>query len=522
MPSGLDFGRLAARLHRPSVLVVLPVLALAACSDLATPDRFPTRPARASSSDALGPDSLVPREHRPIPGQYIVVFNSSVQDAPRLAEALVAGGGGELQHTYTDALRGFSAKLPDAAVDALSHNPNVESIEADALVEVEGEESPVPSWGLDRVDQAKNRLDSKYDYVSAAGTGVNVYIVDTGIRTTHSDFGGRAFEAFTTVNDGLGATDCIGHGTHVAGTVGGAAYGVAKNVRLFSVRVIPCGGSAPMSDLIAALDWIAQNRELPAVVNISLSGEYSDAANQAVAGVIATGAVVAAAAGNDFGDACLHSPGSASEALTVGASNSADMQAGYSNFGPCVDLLAPGALIKSDYFGTDTSTTVMSGTSMATPHVSGAAALYLSLNPKATPVQVASAILRTATSGVLTNLGAGSPNLLLYTGALSSWAPVPDPTPTPTPTPSDNPPTASFTASCSKAGCVFDASASTDDFGIASYAWNFGDGTPSTSSASATATHTYAAGGVYTVVLTVTDTAGHSARTSKLVRAKRS
>jgi subtilisin family serine protease len=520
MPLGLDFGRSPARLHFPSVLVVLSVLALAACSDLATPDRVPT-PAARRSSNSLGPDSLVPREHRPIPGQYIVVFNSGVQDAPGLAKALVAGGGGELRHTYTDALRGFSARLPDAAVDALSHNPNIESIEADALIEVEGVESPVPSWGLDRIDQVKNHLDSKYDYASPAGNGVNVYIVDTGIRTTHADFGGRAFEAFTSVNDSLGATDCIGHGTHVAGTVGGTAYGVAKNVRLLSVRVLPCSGSAPMSDLIAALDWIAQNRELPAVVNISLSGEHSDAANQAVAGVVATGAVVVAAAGNDFGDACVHSPGSASDALTVGATNAADLQAGYSNFGPCVDLLAPGTLIKSDYFGTDTSTALMSGTSMATPHVSGAAALYLSLNPKATPVQVASAILRTATSGIITNLGAGSPNLLLYTGALSSWAPVPDPTPTPTPTPSDNPPTASFTASCSKAGCAFDASASTDDVGIATYSWDFGDGTSSVISTSATATHAYPAGGAYMVVLTVTDTAGHVARTSKLARAKR-
>ena len=511
MPLGLDFGRSPARLHLASILVVLPVLALVACSDLATPDRLPTRAARRSSSDSLGPDSLVPREHRPIPGQYIVVFNSDVPDAPGLAKALVAGAGGELRHTYTDALRGFSAKLPDAAVDALSHNPNIASIEADASVDIEGQESPVPSWGLDRIDQVKNHLDSKYNYVSPAGNGVNVYIVDTGIRTTHADFGGRAFEAFTTVSDSLGATDCIGHGTHVAGTVGGTAYGVAKNVRLFSVRVIPCSGSAPMSDLIAALDWIAQNRELPAVVNISLSGEYSDAANQAVAGVVASGAVVVAAAGNDFGDACAYSPGSASDALTVGASNVGDYQAGYSNFGPCVDLFAPGSVITSDYFGTDTSTYVMSGTSMSTPHVSGAAALYLSLNPTSTPVQVASAILRTATSGILTNLGAGSPNLLLYTGALSSWAPVPGPTPT-----------ASFTASCSKANCAFDASGSTDDVGITTYAWDFGDGTPSASSTSATATHAYAAGGAYTVVLTVTDTAGHVAKTSKLVRAKRS
>jgi len=517
MPIGLASGRSPARRHLAHTLIVLPWLVLAACSDLATPDRVPARAARRSYSDSLGPDSLVPREHVQIPGQYIVTFDTRVQDAPGLAKALVADAGGELRHTYTNALRGFSAKLPDAAVEALSNNPNVASIEPDATVDIEGDESPVPSWGLDRIDQTKNHLNSKYIYDSTAGAGVNVYIVDTGIRTTHADFGGRASEAFTTVTDSLGATDCIGHGTHVAGTVGGTAYGVAKSVRLFSVRVIPCSGSAPMSDLIAALDWVAQNRVLPAVVNISLSGEYSDAANQAVAGVVASGAVVVVAAGNDFGDACANSPGSASDALTVGASNMGDMQAGYSNFGPCVDLFAPGSVITSDYFSSDTSTSTMSGTSMATPHVSGAAALYLALNPAATPVQVASAILRTATSGVLTNLGAGSPNLLLYTGALNSWAPLPSPTPSP----GDSPPTASFTASCSKVGCQFDGSASTDDLGISSYTWDFGDGSAPATGTSATATHVYATAGAYMVVLTVTDTGGHTAQASRSVRAKR-
>lgn len=515
MSIGVDLRRSLTSGRSGSALCVLALVSMAACRDVETPDRTLNPSVRRSSSDSLGRDSLTPRTSRVIPGQYIIVFNSDVHDAPGLAKALVQAHGGQLRHTYGDAVRGFAATLPDAAVSALKQNPSVARIEPDALIDVEGDESPVPSWGLDRIDQTRNHLDSKYSYVSAAGAGVNVYIVDTGIRTTHADFGGRAVEAFTTVSDSLGATDCIGHGTHVAGTVGGSAYGVAKNVRLFSVRVLPCSGSAPMSDLIAALDWIAQNRQLPAVVNISLSGEHSDAANQAVAGVVASGAVVVAAAGNDFSDACAYSPGSAPDALTVGASNVADMQAGFSNFGPCVDLFAPGSMIKSDYFSNDTSTIIMSGTSMATPHVSGAAALYLSLNPTATPVQVASAILRTATSGILTYLGVGSPNLLLYTGALASWAPVADPIPAPTPA------TASFTASCSKASCAFDASASTDAVGIASYTWDFGDGTPPASSKSTTTSHAYAAASAYTVVLTITDTAGHVAKTSKVVRTKR-
>lgn len=501
------------------------LLLLGACRDLATPERTATGHARFSATDSLGSDSLVPPEHRIIPGQYIVVFNAAVQDAAGLAQALVAAHGGELHRTYSSAIHGFAASLPEAAVDALAHNPNVESIEPDAVVEPEDEETPVPSWGLDRIDQAKTRLDSKYDYASAAGNGVNVYIIDTGIRTTHRDFGGRAVEAFTTVDDSLGATDCLGHGTHVAGTAGGTAYGVAKRVRLYSVRVIPCSGSAPMSDLIAALDWVATNRVLPAVVNISLTGEYSDAANQAVAAVVATGATVVVAAGNDWGDACTVSPASAKSALTVGASNASDMRASFSNSGPCVDLFAPGVNIASDYFGADTAMLIMTGTSMASPHVAGAAALYLSLNPTATPDQVANALLAGATRGILTNLDGTSPNLLLYTGAISAvTAPSPTPwSPSPTPTPgTDSPPEASFTANCTKSGCQFDASASTDDKGIVSYSWDFGDGSPRVTLATAATSHTYAAAGAYTVTLTVTDTVGQTASTRLSVRAKRS
>jgi subtilisin family serine protease len=506
-----------------SFLISCGFLTLIACG---TPDQLTAPPFGSRQALAIAPSS--PRAR--LADQYIVTLAAVEVDVKGAAKELITGAGGEVLRTYSSALRGFSARIPATALEKLKQSPRILAIEPDQLIETQETststavswelESPVPSWGLDRIDQAKNRLDSKYSYVSAAGAGVNVYIVDTGIRLTHTDFGGRAFEAFTTVNDSLGAGDCRGHGTHVAGTVGGAVYGVAKKVRLFSVRVLPCDGSAPMSDLIAALDWIAQNRELPAVVNISLGGEQSNAANEAVAGVVASGAVVVVAAGNDLGDACEHSPASAASALTVGASNVGDMRSGWSNFGPCVDLFAPGSSISSDYFGTDTSMVILSGTSMATPHVSGAAALYLSIYPTASPVQVASAILGTATRDILTNLDAESPNLLLYTGDFSAWAPTPDSSTTPAPTPIDNPPTATFFASCWKLSCVFTASASTDDVGITTYAWNFGDGTTSASISSA-ATHSYRAGGTYTVTLTVTDTKGHVAKTSKLVRAKR-
>jgi len=489
-------------------------VAITACDNSTPLEHITARQALRSSANN-GDSAAVGRGQRTIAGQYIVVFRSDVQDPPSLAKNLVATHGGEIRFTYSAALRGFAASLPDAAVDAIAHNPNVELIESDAVLDTQGEESPVPSWGLDRIDQAKNRLDGKFDYAAPAGLGVHAYIIDSGIRSTHADFVGRIGTGVDFVGDGIGTEDCLGHGTHVSGTLGGAAYGVAKQVTIHPVRVFGCSGGTESSVVIAALDWVIANAQRPAVVNMSLGGDLDSALNTAVQNAVAHGLTVAVAAGNSSADACSYSPASASNALTVGASNIDDMQAAFSNGGPCVDLFAPGVRIQSDYFANDTSVLIMAGTSMAAPHVAGAAALYLSVNPTATPKQVSDALVAGATHGILTSLGAGSPNLLLYTGGIGA-AVITAPSPT-----TDSPPTASFTAGCSKTVCRFDAGGSSDDHGIVSYVWTFGDGSAPVTSTTAVVTHTYSVPGAYTVVLTVSDGLGQTAKASRVVRPKK-
>jgi aqualysin 1 len=338
--------------------------------NLAGPSELPDAIAPEFSSSQVIPSSHI------IPNQYIVVFKSSLPNAAAEARALVAQHGGTLRFTYTSAIKGFAADLSARAVEALRHNPNVAYIEPDQAVELFDTEATPPSWGLDRVDQRKLPLSSSYSYM-ATGARVNVYIIDTGIRTSHVEFGGRAMGAYSSVKGKSSTDDCNGHGTHVAGTVGGRTYGIAKGVALYAVRVLDCDGSGSYSGVIAGIDWVTAHRQLPAVANMSLGGGKSQPLNDAVQGSIAAGVTYSVAAGNSNFDACSFSPASAPGAITVGATTRQDAQTYYSNWGRCVDLYAPGDSITSAWNTSDTATAIKRGTSMAAPHVAGAAALYL-------------------------------------------------------------------------------------------------------------------------------------------------
>ncbi len=349
-----------------------------------------------------------------IPGEYIVVMEPGApKQAAGNARRDARSEGGQIRFTYNHTISGFAAKLPARALEAMRDNPNVAYVEADQRVSLSATQSPA-TWGLDRIDQRNLPLSNSYTY-NATGSGVTAYIIDTGIRASHSDFGGRVASGYTSISDGQGTNDCHGHGTHVSGTVGGATYGVAKSVTLKPVRVLDCSGSGTDSGVIAGVDWVTGNKSGPAVANMSLGGGVSSALDSAVQSSINAGVTYAVAAGNDNGaNACNGSPSRVGAALTVGSSTSSDARSSFSNIGTCLDLFAPGSSITSDWYTSNTATNTISGTSMATPHVAGVAALYLQGNPSASASTVSSAIVNGATSGVLTNVGTGSPNRLLY------------------------------------------------------------------------------------------------------------
>jgi subtilisin family serine protease len=348
-----------------------------------------------------------------IQGRYIVVFRpgtagNEVNKAAQRAHGL----GGEIYYTYDAALVGFAASLPEPALKGLVHNPNVEYIEADQVVSLDTTQSPA-TWGIDRIDQSNLPLSNSYTY-NFTGAGVTAYIIDTGIRFSHNEFGGRAVSGYDFVDNDSDASDCNGHGTHVAGTVGGATYGVAKAVSLVAVRVLNCSGSGTTSGVIAGINWVTtQHTTGKAVANMSLSGAVSTSLDTAVKNSIADGVVYAVAAANNNRDACKFSPARVPEAITVGATTSTDARASYSNYGKCLDLFAPGSSITSAWYTGDSATNTISGTSMASPHVAGVAALYLE-GHSGTAQEVRDAIVGAATSGVVSNAGRGSPNLLLY------------------------------------------------------------------------------------------------------------
>jgi subtilisin family serine protease len=365
-----------------------------------------------------------------IDGQYIVVLKDQTTRAGAdSAKTRVRNRGGKVQHEYGRVLNGFSATLTPKALTDVRSDPAVAYVEPDRVIALDATQTSA-TWGLDRLDQRTLPLSTTYTYDST-GAGVTAYIIDTGIHFSHNEFGGRASSGYDAV-DGGAADDCNGHGTHVAGTVGGSTYGVAKGVKLVAVRVLNCSGSGSTSGVIAGINWVTTNHAARSVANMSLGGGASAALDTAVTNSIASGVVYGVAAGNESANACNGSPSRVPNAITVGATTSGDARASFSNFGTCVDLFAPGQSITSSWYTSDTATNTISGTSMATPHVVGAAARLLE-GSAMTPQQVRDTMVANATPNVVTNPGTGSPNRLLFTPVAGT--PTPDPTPDPTPPP---------------------------------------------------------------------------------------
>jgi subtilisin family serine protease len=388
--------------------VAVTAFVLVACAE---PPSTPTAPLTQGPTLAPlyargGPDEIA--------GQYIVVFKDNVDDADGKAKEKSGKRNGKLKHSYHSALKGFAAELSDEAVQDLRADPDVAYIEADQTISLATTQSGA-TWGIDRIDQRNRPLSGTYTYTSTA-SNVFAYIIDTGIQTSHPQFGGRASAVFDAIGDGRNGQDCNGHGTHVAGTVGSATYGVAKAVRLRAVRVLNCSGSGTNSGVIAGMDWVRNNASRPAVANMSLGGGFSSAVNTAANNLANSGVFLAVAAGNSNANACNYSPSSASAVTSVMSSTSTDAKSSFSNWGSCTHLYAPGSSITSTWLNGGTNT--ISGTSMATPHVTGVAALYKAVNGDVSSSALRTWLINNATANVISGNRSGTPNRLLYKSTL--------------------------------------------------------------------------------------------------------
>ncbi|MEU6353432.1 S8 family peptidase [Streptomyces sp. NPDC047072] len=363
-----------------------------------------------------------------VSGSYLVTLKGGTRAPSATGKGLAEKYGAKISHTYGTVLNGYAIRADERQARRLAADPQVAAVVQDTRVTLEGtplertrverarpertQKNP-PSWGLDRIDEPGLPLDRNYSWPESAGAGVTVYVIDTGIRITHKDFGGRASYGRDFVGDDGSAGDGNGHGTHVAATVAGTKYGVAKKAKVVAVRVLDDKGSGTTSQVIAGIDWVTKNARKPAVANLSLGGYRNSQLDAAVRTSIASGVTYAVAAGNDGLPASLYSPADVPQAITVGASDTKDARPGFSNYGSALDLFAPGVSITSAGITGDTAKATYSGTSMATPHVAGAAALYLADRPKATPAQVGKALVGLATTGKMSGRGAGSPDKIL-------------------------------------------------------------------------------------------------------------
>jgi subtilisin family serine protease len=344
-----------------------------------------------------------------VAGSYIVMLDQKA-DKQDLAKEY----GGKLQRNYSSAINGFSASgLSETEAKRLAADPAVAKVVQNKKFSIDATQDNPPSWGLDRIDQADTAGDSRYTYPDGAGEGVTAYVIDTGVRISHKDFEGRAAHGFDAVDNDDSADDGNGHGTHVAGTIAGTAHGVAKKAKIVAVRVLDDNGSGTTEQVVAGIDWVTKNHQGPSVANMSLGGGADEALDEAVRKAIASGVTFGVAAGNESTDASQGSPARVKEAITVASSTKEDQQSEFSNFGETVDLYAPGSDITSAWNDSDEGTKTISGTSMATPHVVGAAAVYLAGHQDATPEQVATALTGGATPDKISNPSEGTPNKLL-------------------------------------------------------------------------------------------------------------